>query len=121
MPASQRPRQCANKNTRIHDATQLCAFQQGLQHRRRESPGLRFASGLVKKLLQGPLFAANNFTKPKTEKSLHLAFIVCRRRVVGLRRLRIKRDGDGGIYHGCNQHQFYDKMILFPSSYAESA
>lgn len=79
------------------DQAQLCAFQQGLQHLRRESPGLRLASGLVENLLQGTLFAASEFAKPKPQQGLHLALLFRRRRVVRLRRLRIKRDGDGGI------------------------
>ena len=42
------------KKPKLHhyqDAAQLCAFQQGLQHLRRESPSLRLASGLIENLL----------------------------------------------------------------------
>jgi len=43
---------------------QLCAFQQRLQHFRRESPGLRLASGLVEDLLHRTRFTADKFAKP---------------------------------------------------------
>ena len=104
-------KQCTDKNIRIQNTAQLCALQQRFQHLRSESPGLRFASGLIENLLQGTLFTASEFAKPQPEKSLHLAFLFCRGRVVRLRRLRIKRDCDSGVSHG--QQLFYAKLILF--------
>jgi uncharacterized protein DUF5670 len=104
-----RHKQCADKNIRVQNAAQLCALQKGLQHLRRESPSLRFASSLVEDLLKGSLFTASKFAKPQPEKGLHLALLFGRCRVVGLRRLRIKRDGDGWISHGINPNHFTAK------------
>jgi hypothetical protein len=59
------------------------------------------------------LFAASEFTEPQAKKSLHLAFLFCRCRVVCLRRLRIKREVMVGLTIGYDQLVSYDKMDTF--------
>lgn len=73
----------------IEDATELCAFQEGIQDFWSKSPILCFGTRFIKYFLQRWVLGRSELPKPETKQSLNLPLLAWRNGYVGLRRLGV--------------------------------